>query len=448
MNLIFEHNIYLYLAIIFNLYVFFNSSLDWDTSNHLYDAKLRKKKINFKSSYRLGIKIFYIKIYQVFWNFLNKNLKFFRILNFIIFCITFLIFLNFTTENSHEHIILLIYFFFISFYNPQTSSTEFFSTLMVILIFNSLMGNIEFFLLGIFLILISSFLFKIIDILYLIPFILFNVPEINLDLSILIIILSLVLFLLILFFILFFQKKYFDILINYFFNRSFIKSRNFILKNIYIVIPIFYWTIDLLLFVNNDYRILIFTYLIIFFLQRGMTSYFYYPIFVLNFFISLKIDYFYFNEIMFNILVYSLFICFILSLILNLIFRDYEITYRILNNWNIFIWQDKYDEKRLIEFFNNNINKKYYFWGSRINIPLQIESQQLFENYYSHNHLILWDPKRIEKKYEEVHKFFYLKKPEYIIESGSLLNFQIKEEILQKYKLIFSNKVGKIYEKI
>ena len=81
-------------------------------------------------------------------------------------------------------------------------------------------------------------------------------------------------------------------------------------------------------------------------------------------------------------------------------------------------------------------------------VPLQVKNDQLIDQYYSHNHLIIWKEGNIKKKYDEIINLFNTKKPKYIIESGSLKNFKIKKNMLLKYKKIFSNKVGKVYEKI
>ena len=183
MNIIFEYNFLIYFLFIFNLICFFNSSLDWDTSNHLYEAKLRNNKIDFKSSYDLGIKIFLIKLYELFWIILNKQLKLFRIFSFLSFLITFVCLNYFTPENSEKYLILLSYFLFISFYNPQTSATEFFSTLVILIVFSFFISQTSLIFIGFFIIVLNSILFKNIEIFYLLPYIFF-VYDNNLDISI------------------------------------------------------------------------------------------------------------------------------------------------------------------------------------------------------------------------------------------------------------------------
>jgi len=445
LNYIFEYNFLIYILFVFNLFCFFNSSLDWDTSNHLYEARLRNKNFNFKSSYSIGIKIFIIKIYDIFWNTLKKDFRLFRVFTIFLFLLTLIYLYSITPENSEKYLVLLTYFFFISFYNPQTSATEFYSTLVILFVFNFLSSQSDFILLGYLLIVLNSLLFKNIEILYLFPYIFFlSSKNIQYEKFWYLLIFILI----IAFVIIFLKKKYFKNLFHYFLNRSFIKQRNFILKNFYLIFPIFYWIIDLYNFVDLKFKILIFTYLVIFFIQRGLTSYFYYPVFILTFFISIKSYYFMHNEMMFQILTLIVFFCFMLSSVINLFYRDYEVTYRILNNWFLFIVKEKLLERELLKFIEKRVKSKFYFWGSKMLVPLQVKNDQLIDQYYSHNHLIIWKEGNIKKKYDEIINLFNTKKPKYIIESGSLKNFKIKKNMLLKYKKIFSNKVGKVYEKI
>ena len=173
MNIIFEYNLLTYFLFVFNLFCFFKSSLDWDTSNHLYEAKLRKNNFNFKSSYRFGIKIFIIKLYELFWSILNKQLKIFRVFSILSFLVSFIYLNHLTPENSEKYLILLSYFFFISFYNPQTSSTEFFSTLIILIVLNNFVSEGYLIFLGFFIILLNSMMFKNIEILYFLPYFFF-----------------------------------------------------------------------------------------------------------------------------------------------------------------------------------------------------------------------------------------------------------------------------------
>jgi hypothetical protein len=448
LNIIFEYNLLTYFLFVFNLFCFFNSSLDWDTSNHLYEAKLRRNNHNFKSSYRLGIKIFVIKLYELFWNIINKQLKLFRIFSILSFLITFIYLNHLTPENSEKYLILLSYFFFISLYNPQTSATEFFSTLVILIVLNVFSSQSDLIFLGFFIILLNSILFKNIEILYVMPYIFFisngklNIIDNDNYFYLLIFILM------IMGFLIFLKKKYINTLFHYFLSRTFSKQIKFIIKNFYIIIPIFYWIYDLYNFVDLKFKILIFTYLLIFFIQRGLTSYFYYPVFIFTFYISIINNYFLYNEPFFKILTVIIFISYLITSVLNFIFKDYEVTYRIYNNWYFFIVKEKLLERNLINFINKKVNKEFYFWGSKMLIPLQAKNNQLIDNYYSHNHLLLWKKGDIKEKYNKIKKFLNKKNPKYIVESGSMKNLKMTKEISVKYKKIFSNKVGKVYEKI
>ena len=39
-------------------------------------------------------------------------------------------------------------------------------------------------------------------------------------------------------------------------------------------------------------------------------------------------------------------------------------------------------------------------------IPLQAKNNQLIDNYYSHNHLLLWKTGDIKEKYSKIKKIF------------------------------------------
>ncbi len=448
MNIIFEYNLLTYFLFVFNLFCFFKSSLDWDTSNHLYEAKLRKNNFNFKSSYRFGIKIFIIKLYELFWSILNKQLKIFRVFSILSFLVSFIYLNHLTPENSEKYLILLSYFFFISFYNPQTSSTEFFSTLIILIVLNNFVSEGYLIFLGFFIILLNSMMFKNIEILYFLPYFFFiSNGELNIIFNGNYFYLLIFIFV-IMGFLIFLKKEYIITLFYYFLGRTFSKQIKFIIKNIYLIVPIFYWIYDLYNFVDLKFKVLILTYLFIFFIQRGLTSYFYYPVFIFSFYISIINNYFIYNEIFYKILTLIVFFSYLITSVLNFIFKDYEITFRIFNNWYFFIIKEKLLEKNLINFINKKVDKDFYFWGSKMLIPLKVKSHQLIDNYYSHNHLLLWKKGDIKNKYNYIKSFLNKKNPKYIIESGSMKNFKMKKEISLQYKKIFSNKVGKVYEKI
>ena len=75
----------LFFVTVFNFYCIDNSSIDWDTANHLYDARLKYENKIFKSNYNLGIKFILPFIYYKFWNLIKNNLKNYRFLNILIF---------------------------------------------------------------------------------------------------------------------------------------------------------------------------------------------------------------------------------------------------------------------------------------------------------------------------------------------------------------------------
>ena len=162
---------FLLVIVFLNIFYLINSSLDWDTSNHLYYAKLRSRKVFFKSSYKIGVKIFLPYIYSIIWPLIEGNLKFYRLVNILCFLGTFFLL---TKNLIFDQNLLLISFVIIclniSLFNPQTSATEFISTLFIILMMDLNYSNpLPFYYLLIFF-LIISILFKINEMIYIFPY--------------------------------------------------------------------------------------------------------------------------------------------------------------------------------------------------------------------------------------------------------------------------------------
>ena len=62
-----------------------NARTTIDFSHAYINCRLRNKNFNFKSSYSIGIKIFIIKIYDIFWNTLKKDFRLFRVFTIFLF---------------------------------------------------------------------------------------------------------------------------------------------------------------------------------------------------------------------------------------------------------------------------------------------------------------------------------------------------------------------------
>ena len=278
----------LFFVTVFNFYCIYNSSIDWDTANHLYDARLKYENKIFKSNYNLGIKFILPFIYYKFWNLIKNNLKNYRFLNILIFFISyiFLIYLTYIyVEENYLYVLLIFIILNLNIFNPQTSATEFLSTLIALISYQLYFfdNNLLFF--SIFLILLLPILFKMTDIFFLTPFLFelkFIFSEIYLSIFVFFF-LFLILFLL--------QKKtinFYKKLKKYFLSRSHVKHIDFTKKNL----P-FLLCLSIIIYLNfsnsSDFdKLILLSALIVFFIQRGYVSYFYYPILILNLFILIK----------------------------------------------------------------------------------------------------------------------------------------------------------------
>lgn len=426
---------FLIILTLINSYFILNSSLDWDSSNHLYNAKLKKKKRLFYSSYRFGLKIFLPYFYSLIWPFIKKNLKFYRVLNLIIFYSTFLLI---TKNLDYQEDIVLILFIFICFnislFNPQTSATEFISTLFIILLIDIHYSYSLPFYLIFFIIVVTSLFFKINEISYLLPFFLDkgfeNILNIN-SIIFSLIVLSLIFLLN--------KKKLFFAIKKYSRTRTLIRPVKFFFKNFIVITAIYIWSIYIFLngdeFVKSIFIILYLNY----FFQKNLMSYFIYPLIIFNLYFSINLDLIDFSNIYFQFLFLIFLINFSLGFIINLIFKDFEVTYRIFNNFDLNRPKELKSEKEYFAFMKNtNPKDNVFLWGHRMILLLKIENDQLFDNYYS----IMQEKYYFNNKnlLDNTLNYIKLKKPKIIVEydPGSILG-KIPSSLYLEYQKVFSS---------
>ncbi len=424
----------LLIIVILNIFFLFNSSIDWDSSSHLYYAKLKSKKIDFIASYRLGLKYFLPFFYSKTWPLIKDNLRLYRILNLFFFLATyFLLTKNLDFENNLFLICFIIICFNISFYNPQTSATEFISTFLIILLIDiHLVNELPiYFLLLIFLII--SILFKINEIIYVIPFLLQSYLG-NEFLKILVITLVIIIFL----FFISFKNKIFSSIKNYFNTRTLIRPIKFFLKNWLIMSSIFIWSYYI--FINGDLFIkLIFIILYLnYFAQKNLASYFNYPLIIFNLYFSLHLNLFDPTNNLFKLLILVFSINFLLTFVINLIYRDFEVSYRILNNFDFERLEEIKNEKKYLNFMQNiSSQDDVVLWGHKILLMLKINNKQVFDQYYNSMHEKYYTQN--ESLNEKLSKFIELKKPKIIVDCdpGNMLG-KIPSKIIAYYKKEFS----------
>ena len=250
----------------------------------------------------------------------------------------------------------------VSLYNPQTSATEFISTFFIIALIDFHFNNENEIYFTILILFIISFLFKINEILYAIPFLL----QTYLSNEFFKIIVFMTILVTSLFFISY-KNKFYSYIKNYFKTRTFIRPFKFFIKNFLIMSSIFIWSYYI--FVNGDFFIRsIFIILYInYFIQRNFTSYFNYPLIIFNLYFSLHLNLFDPSNNLFKFLIFIFLINFVLTFILNLVYRDFEITYRILNNFDFKRLEEIKNEKKYFNFMEKiNPKSNVVLWGHKI----------------------------------------------------------------------------------
>tara|TARA_A100001015_G_C15010440_1_gene722824 strand:- start:648 stop:1472 length:825 start_codon:yes stop_codon:yes gene_type:complete len=253
----------------------------------------------------------------------------------ITFILLTYIILNYTND-YFLYVVFTLLVLNLTIFNPQTSATEFLSTLLVVLSYYLYLMDSNHIYLSISLIIILPLLFKLTDIFFLLPFC-FEVIDPLLGISILF---SFLLFILYFSFkdkFLYLNKK----LINYFLSRSSKKHLQFNLKNFIFII---FFLIILFLNLRNSEnfdKYIIFSGFLVFIVQRGYVSYFYYPLLILNLFILIKNNNLDLTNNYFFISFLILVIYFLITFLINLKYRDAEVTFRILHEYEELIHQSK-----------------------------------------------------------------------------------------------------------
>ena len=437
------------IVTIFNYYCIYNSSIDWDTANHLYDARLKFEKRNFKSNYNLGIKFVLPYIYKKLWKYIQHDLRYFRIINILTFIITLIFMINvisiYVNDNYFYYVVFSLLILNLTIFNPQTSATEFLSTLFVLVSYQLYLVDPSFIYFSIVSIILISIFFKITDIFFLFPF----CPQIyyifdNFDFIYPFIIIF------ILFFIsLFFFKKNFFIFVNklknYFLSRS--NSRIFKFNIINIFMNIFILIIFSINLNNSEIfdKYILFSAFLIFFLQRGCTSYFFYPLILFNLFILVKNNNLDNQNILLLIALAILVIYFLLTLYINFKHKDAELTFRTLHYLNFHKVKQKSEDDFLFQEIKEKINNKFYLWGSRTECCLVTSQNQVINGFFSHNHIAMWSD--IIDKTDYCEKICIKESPYFIIESGVISTIgHLTPKLKEKYKPIFENSSGTIYK--
>lgn len=441
---IFFYSLFIFILHLIFQYKTYYLKKDYDTASHLYSAFLKKSKVICRESYSMGIKWFMPKIYFFYLSYIPQK-KFYdhRIINTIFSSLFIFSFILLNVDNTY---LFYLYVFFIvlfinSFYvNFQTSSTEFIDTPII---FNLLMivysYDSSFLLLFIsILILFLSLATKIINIIYLIP--IFTKDNFNENLYIysVIIILSIIVVYLA-------YKNSFKNIKSYSNTRKTFSLKNFkfLLLNPFFVILNIYLSYSIIK--NGDFFIIsiIICVWLIFLIQKSYTSYFWYPIIIINLILNFKLKTNF--EIFHFILVLPQIFYSIYLLIYGYEYNKKNISelfflgngLKSVNKTNYLISDYKIKN---IDFIRS---KRVYLWGSNVNILLENEIKHISDTFYNHNHLFFWSTIKDKKNY--ILNFLSNNKPEIIIESGVMNGFNFPLNKFTSYKLLEKNDICNIY---
>ena len=139
----------------------------------------------------------------------------------------------------------------------------------------------------------------------------------------------------------------------------------------------------------------------VFIVQRGYVSYFYYPLLILNLFILIKNNNLDLTNNYFFISFLILVIYFLITFLINLKYRDAEVTFRILHDFSFYRVKQLKSDKEFFDKIKKNINNNFYLWGSRTLCCLVTKYDQTFDEYVSHNHIVYWSQISDKRNYCE-----------------------------------------------
>tara|TARA_Y100000389_G_scaffold93609_1_gene90270 strand:+ start:162 stop:1466 length:1305 start_codon:yes stop_codon:yes gene_type:complete len=378
----------IYLVIIINLLSFTlyrKAHIDFDSASHIYRAINNNQ---YKTGYRIGIKLPVILIYKQILNNITKSKYFFRFMNFLIINILSFIFLLKSERNIQNNLIILALMIILNSFwiNPSTSSSEIYEILILILIIYTT-GTLaslshRILIVGFCSILLISF--KFLNTLYL-PSLYFLISE-DLDslmknITFLFLFVASVL-------IVYNSKNSF----TYVKNRTDVihnKSKRFIMNNSYFSFN-FLILIILSLKITEGFEVLIIlTSLILLIVQKQYFSYFLLHISCLGLFFLLDKDFTELDKIISIFLISNFTILFIINLFKFYKIKNYYKLVRILQGESVSDYLSD-QEKQVKELKTLVLNKSVYFIGVDIPLLINAEIYNVDNTFYNENHLTYW----------------------------------------------------------
>ena len=116
-----------------NFLIYKNASFDFDSASHIFAGKNNRR---FSNSYRFGVKLPVIKLYEIFYSKLNFKNNFYRFVNFLLINTSVLIiyFSPKYIDTSNISIFLFLLIINSPWLNPSTSSSEMYESVILILL--------------------------------------------------------------------------------------------------------------------------------------------------------------------------------------------------------------------------------------------------------------------------------------------------------------------------
>jgi len=424
-----------------NFLIYKNASFDFDSASHIYAGKNNRR---FSHSYRFGVKLPIIKLYEIFYNKLNFENNFYRFVNFLLINTSVLIiyFSPKYIDTSNTSIFLFLLIINSPWLNPSTSSSEMYESVILILLIslpyllqnNLLILSILSF--GVFILIF----FKYINLIYLFP-ITFYYLELGYNLYILFFVFAILI--LFSFSTLKKSKKYIRSRRG-FFN---IKTLKFILSNKIFIIT--YSSLIIFVFFNADIvgQLFIGTSLLITFLQKQFFSYFLINTSTLLIFFNSQNSTYVESD--------KLFLTFCLSVITFLSIINY---YDFFKTKDFFVLvrsvqrEDVSGDKKIlneqVKYINKLIsnNEKCFFLGTDTPLLLELSSINLVNNYFNQNHLYYWSG--VDDPVYEILSEIKTNSPVFILVSREMDFFSLDEIEKLEYVLLKDVSHLKIYKKI
>lgn len=426
--------------------------VNFDTASHLYFAFLKKKKINFKSSYDFGIKYLLPRMYLLLRKSLSAFPEQFRIFNILASSLVIIIWVLmdqqlFLYELPYYFLaVLLINSLWVEY---QGSATEFYEVILIMLMFLSTvwLSPMIIWLIQLFLLMVLIGGFKITNVFYLIPVILnswqYIIENKLIGLFGVIVVLN--------YTFLGGRKSFFPAK-NYAATRKWLhqKSINFLKGS-----PVFVTLLILLIGGNifysfySDFLLLILQIIVfvIFISQRIYVGYLFYPVLVISFFIAFQLNWLIRIGFLYSLLI-LIFIFFYHTVryILTKSARQIEIIGRekIFRQAGYAEYLKMRDAQ--VDWLKSNVKSdKVYLWGSNVALLLLANLEHIQKTFYNHNHLVYWS--LLKDKIQYAKDVIRNNWPQFIIESATMPNFQFPyNEFKNQYFLYHSIGDMKVYK--